>query len=63
MQAVSSRVKAANTAVVEAQLAERFRDAAGRPDYAKGMALFVCAIFIALIVIALFGREERGKEF
>jgi MFS transporter, SHS family, lactate transporter len=54
---------AANTAVVEARLAEHFRDAAGRPDYAKGLALFAFVIFIALIIITAIGREERGKEF
>jgi MFS transporter, SHS family, lactate transporter len=54
---------AANTAVVEARLAEHFRDAAGRPDYAKGLALFALVIFIALIIITAIGREERGKEF
>jgi MFS transporter, SHS family, lactate transporter len=54
---------AANTAVVEARLAEHFRDAAGRPDYAKGLALFAFVIFIALIIMTAIGREERGKEF
>lgn len=54
---------AANTAVVEAQLADRFRDASGHPDYAKGLALFAAVIFVALIIIAALGREERGKEF
>jgi len=54
---------AANTAVVEAKLAVHFRDAAGHADYAKGLALFAFVIFLALIVIAAIGREERGKEF
>jgi SHS family lactate transporter-like MFS transporter len=54
---------AANTAVVEARLADRFRDAGGHPDYAKGLALFAAVIFVALIIIAALGREERGKEF
>jgi MFS transporter, SHS family, lactate transporter len=54
---------AANTAVVEARLADHFRDAAGHPDYAKGLALFAAVIFVALIIIAAIGREERGKEF
>jgi len=54
---------AANTAVVEARLAEHFHDAAGHADYAKALALFVFVFFIALIVIAAIGREERGKEF
>src|SRR5213082_4126024 len=38
---------AANTAVVEAQLAHHFRDASGHPDYAKGLALFALIIFVA----------------
>jgi SHS family lactate transporter-like MFS transporter len=54
---------AANTAVVEARLADRFRDASGHPDYAKALALFVFVISLALIVLAAIGREERGKEF
>jgi len=54
---------AANTAVVEARLADHFRDASGHPDYAKALALFSLIIFVALIVLAAIGREERGKEF
>ena len=54
---------AANTAVIEAQLAQHFRDVAGRPDYAKGLALFTLVTSLALIIIAAIGREERGKEF
>ena len=54
---------AANTAVVEARLADRFRDASGHPDYAKALALFVFVISLTLIVLAAIGREERGKEF
>ena len=54
---------AANTAVVEARLAEHFRDSAGRPDYAKGLALFAAVVFLALIIVTAIGREERGKEF
>ena len=54
---------AANTAVIEARLAEHFHDAAGRADYAKGLALFALVIFVALIIIAAIGREERGKQF
>jgi MFS transporter, SHS family, lactate transporter len=53
---------AANTAVVEARLAEHF-GRVGHPNYAKGMALFAAAIFLALIVIAALGPEKRGKEF
>lgn len=54
---------AANTAVIEANLAQHFRDAAGHPDYAKGMAIFICAVFVALMIIAFLGREARGREF
>ncbi len=54
---------AANTAVVEARLADHFRDANGHPDYAKALALFTLVIFLALIMLAAIGREERGKEF
>jgi MFS transporter, SHS family, lactate transporter len=54
---------AANTAVIEAKLAQQFRGAAGHPDYAKGLALFTLVIFVALILIAAIGPEKRGKEF
>src|SRR5213083_3363367 len=54
---------AANTAVVEARLADHFHDASGHPDYAKALALFALVIFVMLILLAAFGREERGKEF
>lgn len=54
---------AANTAVVEAKLAEHFGGSTGHPDYAKALALFAFVIFLALIIIAAVGREERGKEF
>jgi len=54
---------AANTAVIEAKLAERFRDASGHPNYAKALALFALVIFVSLIIVAAFGPEKRGKEF
>jgi SHS family lactate transporter-like MFS transporter len=54
---------AANTAVIEAQLADRFRDASGHPDYAKALALFSLVIFLVLILLAAIGPEKRGKEF
>jgi SHS family lactate transporter-like MFS transporter len=54
---------AANTAVVEARLADHFRDTSGHPDYAKALALFTLVIFLVLIFLAAIGREERGKEF
>jgi hypothetical protein len=46
-----------------ARLADHFRDAGGNPDYAKALALFTLVIFLALILLAAIGREERGKEF
>src|SRR5438477_10394710 len=54
---------AANTAVVEAQLAYHFHDAGGHPDYAKALGLFALVIFVALIFLAAIGPEKRGKEF
>ena len=54
---------AANTAVIEARLAERFQDASGHHDYAKALALFTLIIFVSLSIIAALGREHRGKEF
>ena len=54
---------AANTAVLEAELAYHFRDASGHPDYAKALALFALLIFLMLIVLAALGPEKRGKEF
>src|SRR5437762_6781410 len=54
---------AANTAVIEAQLANHFRDASGHPDYAKALALFAFVIFLILMLLAAIGPEKRGKEF
>ena len=54
---------AANTAVVEAQLAYHFCDANGHPDYAKALALFAFLIFLMLILLAAIGPEKRGKKF
>jgi MFS transporter, SHS family, lactate transporter len=54
---------AANTAVVEAQLANHFHDAGGRPDYAKALGLFTLVTFVVLIFLAAIGPEKRGKEF
>jgi len=54
---------AANTAVVEAQLANHFRDASGYSDYAKALGLFALVIFVVLILLAAIGPEKRGKEF
>jgi SHS family lactate transporter-like MFS transporter len=54
---------AAYAAQQQAWLAERFRTANGLPNYALTMALVECVVFIAIIVLAATGREERGKEF
>lgn len=54
---------AANTAVVEAKLAQHFRDPAGQANYAKALGLFALVIFLALILVAAIGPERRGKEF
>jgi len=54
---------AANTAVVEAQLAYHFCDANRHPDYAKALALFAFLIFLMLILLAAIGPEKLGKKF
>ena len=54
---------AAYAAQQQAWLAERFRTPSGNPNYALTMALVECIVFIAIIVLAATGREERGKEF
>ena len=54
---------AANTAVIEARLAERFHDGTGHADYAKGLAVFATVIFLTLIVITAISPEKRGREF
>ena len=54
---------AAYAAQQQAWLAERFRTAQGTPNYALTMALVECVVFLAIIVLAAIGREERGKEF
>jgi len=54
---------AAYAAQQQAWLAERFRTAEGTPNYALTMALVECVVFLAIIVLAATGREERGKEF
>jgi hypothetical protein len=48
---------------VEAQLANHFHDAGGRPDYAKALGLFTLVTFVVLIFLAAIGPEKRGKEF
>lgn len=54
---------AAYAAQQQAWLAERFRDADGNPNYALTMALVESVVFLAIIILAAIGREERGKEF
>ncbi len=54
---------AANTAVVEARLADHFRGVSAQPDYAKALAVFTFVIFLILMVLAAIGPEKRGKEF
>jgi MFS transporter, SHS family, lactate transporter len=54
---------AAYAAQQQAWLAERFRMANGEPNYALTMALVEAIVFIAIIFLALVGREELGKEF
>jgi SHS family lactate transporter-like MFS transporter len=47
----------------QAWLAEHFHDANGNPNYAITMAIFELVGFLAIILLAAIGREERGKEF
>jgi len=54
---------AAYAAQQQAWLAEHFRRPNGEPNYALTMALLEAIVFIAIIVLAAIGREERGKEF
>ncbi len=54
---------AANTAVIEAGLAQSFHDSAGHANYADGLALFAAVIFVLLIIITAIGPENRGREF
>jgi MFS transporter, SHS family, lactate transporter len=54
---------AAYAAQQQAWLAERFRLTNGQPNYALTMALVQSIVFVAVIVLAAVGREERGKEF
>jgi MFS transporter, SHS family, lactate transporter len=54
---------AAYAAQQQAWLAQRFRLANGQPNYALTMAMVQAVVFVAVIVLAAIGREERGKEF
>ena len=54
---------AAYAAQQQAWLAQRFRMANGEPNYALTMAMVEAVVFIAVIILAAIGPEERGKEF
>lgn len=54
---------AAYAAQQQAWLADRFRTASGEANYALTMAMVEFIVFLAIIVLAAIGREERGKEF
>src|SRR6266513_135028 len=54
---------AAYAAQQQAWLAEHFRSANGEPNYALTMAMVEAVVFIAIIVLAAIGPEQRGKEF
>jgi len=54
---------AAFAAQQQAWLAEHFRTANGTPNYALTMAVVESVVFLAIIILAAIGREERGKEF
>lgn len=54
---------AAYAAQQQAWLANRFRTAEGGANYALTMAVVELIVFVAIIVLAAIGREERGKEF
>ena len=54
---------AAYAAQQQAWLAQQFRMANGEPNYALTMAMVEAVVFIAVIILAAIGPEERGKEF
>lgn len=54
---------AAYAAQQQAWLAQKFRMANGEPNYALTMAMVEAVVFIAIIILAAIGPEERGKEF
>jgi SHS family lactate transporter-like MFS transporter len=53
----------ANAALLQARLAEHFVRPNGQPDYALTMACVTLVVFVVLIALAAFGREQRGVEF
>ncbi len=54
---------AAYAAQQQAWLAERFRTANGKANYALTMAMVECVVFLAIILLAAIGPEKRGREF
>jgi MFS transporter, SHS family, lactate transporter len=54
---------AAYAAQQQAWLAEHFRLADGRPNYALTMAMIEAVVFLVVILLAAIGPEARGKEF
>ncbi|HEY4283174.1 MAG TPA: MFS transporter [Chthoniobacterales bacterium] len=54
---------AAFAAQQQAWLAERIHSKNGQPNYALTMAMVEVVVFVAIIILAAIGREERGKEF
>jgi SHS family lactate transporter-like MFS transporter len=54
---------AAFAAQQQASLAEKIRDSNGKPNYGLTMAMVEVAVFLAVIILAAIGREERGREF
>jgi len=53
----------ANAALLQAKLAEQFPGPNGEPDYALTMACVTLVVFVVLIALTAFGREQRGVEF
>lgn len=54
---------AAYAAQQQAWLADRFRTANGKANYALTMAMVECVVFLAIILLAAVGPEKRGREF
>jgi MFS transporter, SHS family, lactate transporter len=54
---------AAFAAQQQAWLAERIHDANGQPNYGYTMAMVELLVFIAIIILAAIGRENRAREF
>lgn len=54
----------AGAAMIESQIAAtKFALPGGGADYAHAMAVIAVAVFVAVIVLTLFGREARHVEF